>query len=323
MRDKALRSSLFRFVLISVAGSGLASAQPVLLAPTPCEALDVKSETNSKTLTKVSFENRTDATLNVFRVFPDGKRSQEFKLAGTTGLPARYAAPRYGKPGAVWVVEDDAGKCLGGYTAGTQEGRVRIGDKELRVRRNVPPYRLKTVVFPGFGVKPDRNEAFIDSQNVSSTVCDGLNLWVGARTRDSACGGPAQQESDRYLEFDLRQPVAASSAISLGVIRDPKAGVHVFLSHNHERRFIVSVQELPAGEEAQSELVEFALSIDGVKHILLVGPWGPGLFNPRQKKQLHGEGTSRRPDVQGDPEARVEHGMGSSGTGRYIRQAVE
>ncbi|HTM47932.1 MAG TPA: hypothetical protein VL285_04610, partial [Bryobacteraceae bacterium] len=172
-------------------------------------------------------------------------------------------------------MEDDAGKCLGGYTAGTQEGRVKIGDKELTVLRDVPPYRLKTVVFPGFGVKPDRNEAFIDSPNVSSTVCDALNLWVGARTR-SACGGPAKQESDRYLEFDLRQPVAASGAKPLGVIRDPKAAVHVFLSHDHERRIILSIQELQPGEEAQSERVEFGLSINGVRHNLLVGPWGPG-----------------------------------------------
>jgi hypothetical protein len=292
MRHTASGASFFRFVLISVAGFGLASAQPVLIAPTPCEALDVKPETNSKTWTKVNFENRTDATLHIFRRFPDGKKSQDYNRAGITGLSARYASPLYGKPGAVWVVEDDAGKCLGGYTAGTLEGRVKIGDKELRVRLDVPPYRLKTVIFPGFSVKPDRDEAFIDSPNVSSTVCDAINLWVGARTR-SACGGPAQQESDRYLEFDLRQPVPASSAKPLGVIRDPKAAVHVFLSHNHERLFILSIQELQPGEEAQSERVEFGLSIDGVKHILLVGPWGPGLFNRQQKKPILGEGTSR------------------------------
>jgi hypothetical protein len=79
----------------------------------------------------------------------------------------------------------------------------------------------------------------------------------------------------------------------LGVIRDPKASVHVFLSHNHERRIILSIQELQPGEEAQSERVEFGLSIKGVTHNLLVGPWGPGEFNPNQKKPIHGEGTSR------------------------------
>jgi hypothetical protein len=293
MRDTKLGTSLLRAVLISIAGCGLAAAQAVLIAPMPCDALDIKPEAYDGSPTKVSFENRTDATLNVFRLSPDGKRVKEFKLAGTTGLPARYAAPRYGMPGTIWVVEDEAGKCIGGYKAGMQDGRVRIGDKELKVRNNVSPYRLKATVFPGFGVRPDRSEVFTDSLNVSSTVCDALNIWLGARTRDSACGWGMRVEGDRYLEFDLGQPVIASGAKPLGAIRDRKAAVHVFLGHNHERRFIQSIQELPPGEEAQSERVEFELFIDGVKHILLVGPWGPGEFNRGQKKPLNGEGTTK------------------------------
>ena len=192
---------------------GLAYTQPVLIATTPCEALEDKPESEGKKWTKVYFENRTDATLHIFRLFPDGKKSEVYKRAGVTGLSARYASPLWGRPGAVWVVEDDAGKCLGGYTAGTEEGRVAIGDQELRVRLNVPPFRMKTTIFSGFAVKHDGNEEFVDSTNVSSTVCDGLNLWIGATTTpNSACAGPAKADSDRYLEFDLRQAVPASGA---------------------------------------------------------------------------------------------------------------
>jgi hypothetical protein len=105
--------------------------------------------------------------------------------------------------------------------------------------------------------------------------------------------GPGKAESDRYLEFDLRKEVLASGAKPLGVVRDAYAAIHVFLGRGPEQKSIVSIQELLPGKEAQSERVELVFSIDDARHMLLVGPWGPGQFNKNQKKPLHGEGTSR------------------------------
>jgi hypothetical protein len=81
MRNTTLGASL-SFVWICVACCELAFGQPVLITPTPCEAIDVKPESTNAKWTKIYFENRTDATLHVFRLFPDGKRSEDYKRAG-------------------------------------------------------------------------------------------------------------------------------------------------------------------------------------------------------------------------------------------------
>jgi hypothetical protein len=236
----------------------------------------------------VYFENRTDRPLHVFRISSDGRNKYP-----STVLPPRHAEARPGKSGAVWVVEDETGKCLAAYTAeaaGKNE-RVKIGDKDLKVRMGVPPNRLKTTVFPGFSVKPD-GDVYVDSQNVSSTVGESLNLWV-ARPPAESGSNSQPSENNRYLEFDLSQPVTTSGAKVLGLIRDAKARIHVFLSHDHERHTIRNIQELASGDKAQSERVQFMLSINGIPHVLLVGPWGPGEFGPAQKTPINGDGTTK------------------------------
>jgi hypothetical protein len=282
-----VRTRWSKFGIIFGAIAGLAYGQPALIAPTACDALVMTPPDEAGQWMTFDIANGSDATLKVFRSIAGGKR----KETATGILAPRYAERFWGKPGTVFIIEDTSGKCIAGYTVGKQHAQVKIGDKDIRVRQNVPPNRLKMVIFPGFSIKPDRNEPFVDSQGVNSTMCEALYLWIGARTAQ-ACGGPRKAiDSDRYIEIDLSRPVAG--ARPLGVIRENKAEIHVFLDHDHERRTIRNIQELEPGEQSESERTEFGLSVNGVHHTLLVGPWGPGEFGTRQKKQIHGEGTTK------------------------------
>lgn len=285
MSRKRCLKPVLCLIVIAVTKSGIALAQPVPIAPVPCESLGVTAIDEASPWININVENRTDQTLRIYQRLSDGTRKPEAILV------PRVAERFVRKPGTTWLVEDEAGICLGAYIIGTQYGRVRIGEKELRVRHNVPPYRLKTFVSPGFSVRPDRNEAYIDGPTVASPICDALSLFLGGRPQ-TPCGGQIRPtETDRHLEFDLSRPVIASGARALGVISDSRAALHVFL--DHEGRIIRSIQELESGKEAASERVEFDFHIGGIDHVLLVGPWGPGEFNRAQAKPLHGEGTTR------------------------------
>src|SRR5438067_926688 len=116
--------SVFWLFLILAASRGFGSAQPVLIAPVPCEALAVTATDETSPWIDVDVENRTDKTLHLYRSVADG-----FKETGV--LKARYAERFWGKPGSTWQVKDDAGKCLAGYVTGKQYGRIKIGDQEL------------------------------------------------------------------------------------------------------------------------------------------------------------------------------------------------
>jgi hypothetical protein len=255
---------------------------------------------------QVFFENRTDRTLRVFRLSSDGKNKYP-----STVLAPGHGDIRQGKVGAVWVVEEDDGKCIGAYTASVagKNEFVRIGEGDLLVPHGVPPNRLKVTVYPGFSVRPDREEVHVDSQDgVWATVCESLNLWVGVSFEDSKSSSPCgvAQESNkrintgRQIVFDLTRP-AVSGGTGLGVVRDRNADLHVFFSHEHERHTTRSVWELKPGERAESDRVELRFSVNGVPHNMLVGPWGPGEFNRSQIKMLHGNGSTKATVVRVSP----------------------
>ena len=107
------RLMAFRFAMALIASVTCGFAQrPTLIAPEPCEGLVVKPLVDAEPWHGVFFENRTDTTLHVFRISSDGRNKYPSIV-----LEPRHAVRRGAKSGAVWVVEDESGKCLAAYRA--------------------------------------------------------------------------------------------------------------------------------------------------------------------------------------------------------------
>ena len=114
----------------------------------------------------------------------------------------RYAERYWARRGTVFVAEDMSGTCIAAYPIGKEDARVRIGNKPIRIRWNVPPNRLKTVIFPGFAVKPDRDEPYVDCVLSVSVRNEGASgLFQGEIPQDSADRGSADLQPPGNLGF--------------------------------------------------------------------------------------------------------------------------
>jgi hypothetical protein len=91
--------------------------------------------------------------------------------------------------------------------------------------------------------------------------------------------------------FDLTRPVPESDARKLETTFDQLARLHVFWKHDHETEKILAPDAIPVGTTVESERVEMWSMVNGIQHVLQMGPWAMGEFSPRSA--IHGAGTSK------------------------------
>lgn len=101
------------------------------------------------------------------------------------------------------------------------------------------------------------------------------------------------REPVRTLALDLSEPVLASGARALGVVRDSAVRLHVFHMLDAQR-VIWNLRDIPVGADVESDRTEFHVNVAGVPHVLQFGPWALGQCNEPYAKGgvLRGEGTT-------------------------------
>lgn len=287
--------ALCRYLTIGSILSSPAAAELDLLRPTPCEQLMVRPESGENTWVRVDFENRSDATLHLFRLLPGGAKHP------STVLKPHYAEQRSGRPGAVWILEDTAGKCLAGYTA-SQDGRVRIGDGDLRVEiQPTGRMRFTAGILPGNSLRPDASGPYPHGDSGVVAVSNiGIILCTDQRSCSTLPERAQPSPAKRALVLDLGSPIANSGAKALGVLHAPGASFCAFWKQDEQRRvanngregpMIRIVSDIGVGESVGSERIEIRFFLNGRQYILQFGPWTAGQYQGSQGT-FNGEGTS-------------------------------
>ena len=91
--------------------------------------------------------------------------------------------------------------------------------------------------------------------------------------------------------FDLSRPVPGSAATKLQTTWDDVARFHVFWKHDHETESMVSMVGIPLGTTVEADRAEMWAVVNGVQHVLQMGPWAMGEFSPRAA--INGNGTTK------------------------------
>lgn len=296
MPVRHLISTLCRTFLIGSIFSALAMAQLDLIRPTPCEQLVVRPEAGGNTWVRVNFENRSDATLHLFRRLPDGTKHP------STVLKPHYAEQRSGRPGAVWIIEDGEGKCLAGYTAGSQDGSVQIGDGGLRVEIQ-PTGRMSFTagIFPDNSLRTDGTGPYRHGDSGVVAVSNlGIILCTDQRTCSTLPERARTDPAKRALVLDLGSPVLNSGAKDLRVLHAPGASFCAFWGQDNARRVVNNgregpmiriVSDIDVGSSVESERIEIRFFLNGKQHILQFGPWTAGQYQASQGS-INGESTT-------------------------------
>ena len=169
--------------------------------------------------------------------------------------------------------------------------------------RNPVPAEFRIGTTTTTSVRADRGGPYFNRrESVIALFGDAVNLWTwrGSTTADNS---PREDFNGafpkrRFLEIDLTHPVASSGAVSLGLIRDSAASIHVFFKDDSAARRIVSVWEIPVGNPVRDERVEFWVRANGHQYLLQFGSFGMGKYSARGR--VHGAGTTaayvQRPD---------------------------
>jgi hypothetical protein len=101
----------------------------------------------------------------------------------------------------------------------------------------------------------------------------------------------AKAARQRSMIFDLSHPVPGTGAVVLQTTWDFLARFHVFWKHDHENESMVYLDEIPIGMTVDADRAEMWPTVDGVQHVLQMGPWAMGEFSPRAS--LSGNGTTK------------------------------
>jgi hypothetical protein len=98
----------------------------------------------------------------------------------------------------------------------------------------------------------------------------------------------------RSLTFDLSKPVAGSGAAPRGIVRDNEAYIWIWYRRDPATDRITTVREIaPSDSVHRVERVEMHFRIDGILHILQMGPFVEGQGGASAwSTGMHGDGTS-------------------------------
>jgi hypothetical protein len=101
-------------------------------------------------------------------------------------------------------------------------------------------------------------------------------LMSAAEDRDGSPVDTTGSFTNRALLFDLSQPVVATGAMSLGVVRDSAAILHFHWMWDPGRRVEWTFDDMPVGGRGTSDRTQFEFSIGGHPYVLQFGQWGQG-----------------------------------------------
>jgi hypothetical protein len=120
-----------------------------------------------------------------------------------------------------------------------------------------------------------------------------LNIWVWDHTSpvSNKPDPDANAPYERRMLFDLTHPVPDSGAKAVETTFDYLARFHVMWKHDHETEKIYGMDTIPVGATVDSDRVEMWPSVNGVQHVLQMGPFALGEFSPRAA--LNGKGTTK------------------------------
>jgi hypothetical protein len=106
--------------------------------------------------------------------------------------------------------------------------------------------------------------------------------------------GPEPTGFRRSLGFDLTNPVPGSGASTLGVARDHEAYIWIWFRRDPQTERVITFRELTVSDSIHTvERIEMHFRVDGVLHILQMGPFVEGQGGGAAwYTGMHGEGTS-------------------------------
>src|SRR5258705_13760791 len=103
----------------------------------------------------------------------------------------------------------------------------------------------------------------------------------------------------RKLIFDLNNPVPGSGSVAQGIVQDNKAEFHGNM-YKIDQTVIPAIDydihSIPIGETRYSMRTEMLIHINGVPHILQLGPWAAGFCGEDPLEHgglLNGIGTTQ------------------------------
>jgi hypothetical protein len=158
----------------------------------------------------------------------------------------------------------------------------------------VPTTRMYAVIHGGHSLKGDGYGPYEDGKqgsNVYGRVALSIVTWSHVDLMSNKPDPDVKAERERCMIFDLTRPVPDSGAKKVQTTFDYLARLHVFWRHDHETENIFAPEAIPVGTTVESERVEMWSMVDGIQHVLQMGPWAMGEFSPRSA--INGAGTSK------------------------------
>jgi hypothetical protein len=215
-------------------------------------------------------------------------RAMALKALASIGPSARPALP------SVMAMISDTTHWRAGNYAETIGAEAAYAASRIVPRRGISALPARVDVDDrGNALRSDGLGSYVASaDSVDAFVSAALNLdLAGPRGDGRAARLPLIRGLRRALVFDLSRPVVSSGAKSKGIVRDNEAVIHVFWSHQHEKRMVSITTLDPTDSAVTSERTELQFRINGEPYLLQMGEWTEEEFNPRAPK-VNGRGTS-------------------------------
>jgi len=174
--------------------------------------------------------------------------------------------------------------------------------KATPLRKITPePSRIpcSAIIRDGFALSGDALGPYRDAESNSSVYQIGALSIVSWKYVDLLSNKPsptAKAARQRSMVLDLSRPVEGSGAIRIQPSKDDLARFHVFWKYEEgppgksvDKQYFP--REIPVGTTVESDRVEMWTRVEGVQHVLQMGPWAMGRYTPRSA--IHGKGTTK------------------------------
>jgi hypothetical protein len=168
-----------------------------------------------------------------------------------------------------------------------------------KITAGPPRMPCAAIIHDGFSLTGDGLGVYQDNVADSSVYQIGALSIVAWKHLDLLSNKPrptAKGVSQRSMAFDLSRPVEGSGAIKLQATKDELARFHVFWRYDEapsgtsiDKQYFP--RDIPIGTAVESDRVEMWVRLDGVQHVLQMGPWAMGRYTPRAA--INGGGTTR------------------------------
>ena len=162
-----------------------------------------------------------------------------------------------------------------------------------------PRASCSAIIHEGHSLRGDGLGPYRDAMNgsdVNKFLSLNLFVWKHVNELSNKPDVTANSPRERYMTFDLSRPIEGSGAVKLSSGKDYLARFHTFWKYDDPKpgtsvaKFWF-MSDIPIGAVVESERVELWVLIDGVQHVLQMGPWAMGKFSKRES--IDGRGTTK------------------------------